>query len=230
MKISIYQIENGNDALFENMNYISGHGGFSSDIYRCVYHGDVDSETPEEVFSEFNHVTDGTYQGHSFSVSDVVVFEDSGKAYFCDSIGFKEVDFDKSKAAEMYGIRVLMFRPGKEPVVTWVRDELDDLQRAVADGSSGEYFEDSLIEVTSPFSDNCVVVGNKEAKLIGMKGTRRIFGEVYCGPIFFVGTDEDGSFCGLTDAQVNYYSKEYKNPETFTDEEIKPGGLFWSFL
>lgn len=59
-----------------------------NEVYACERE---DGITLEDLFYEFNMVHPGDFFGHSMSVSDVV--EIGGKAYFCDSIGFKECEW-----------------------------------------------------------------------------------------------------------------------------------------
>ena len=135
-------------------------------------------------------------------------------AYFCDTFGFKKIDFDTSLAQEADGLRVLEIRPCKPPFETRVPDTLESWQNAVS-----KVGEPSLMEVTYPFEDNAVVVGNEEAKINGMRGNRRLNGDVYCGQIFIVG-DNKGEFCDLTDDQIKKYSDMFAEPEDISDEEI----------
>ena len=51
----------------------------------------------------------------------------------------------------------------------YVKDDLAALQRAVSD-----HCEESFIEYTYPFEDDCMILGNEEAKLNGMEGNRRL--------------------------------------------------------
>ena len=81
--------------------------------------------------------------------------------------------------------------------------------------------ESSLMEVTYPFDDQCCVVGNEEAKLIGMQGNRHINGAVYAGPIYIIGYTGDGNFCDLTDAQTERYSKIFEKPEDISQSEVE---------
>lgn len=151
MRINIYQIDGDKDTnrvKFDSYRRTLENGGINPAIYKCVFHGDVEGDL-EDVYTLFNFPEHpGTYQGHSLSVSDVIeVIGDSEKVkegrYFVDSVGFKKVDFDSSQCAEMDGLRMLMIQPHKTPIVTYVKDELDDLQRAVSD-----HCEDSYIEYT----------------------------------------------------------------------------------
>ena len=133
----------------------------------------------------------GTYQGHSLSMSDIVELEEDivssrgattmKGCYFCDSVGFKNIKFDTDKCEKMDGLRTLMILPHEKPIETRVVDELESWQKAVS-----RQGEDSMMEVTYPFEDNAVVVGNEEAKLIGMEGNRRFGESIYAGPLFIV--------------------------------------------
>ena len=68
-------------------------------------------------------------------ISSVVLCNDiEVGSYFVDHVGFKKLDeFDTTKCAEMDGLRMLMIQPHRTPIVTFVREDIDDLQRAVSD-------------------------------------------------------------------------------------------------
>ena len=136
--------------------------------------------------------------------------------YFCDSIGWQKIEFDKAQATEMYGIRMLMILPHHPPIETYVKDELDSLQMAVSD-----HGEDSYIEYTYPFDDDCMILGNEEAKLIGMEGNRRLGESIYAGPIFITRDDGVGGLCSLTDEQVTKYSEMFAEPHDISPEETQ---------
>ena len=203
MRINIYQIDGEKDTSrvkFSGYDETMKHGGIISHNYKCVFHGDVDGDL-ETVYSLFNtEERPGTYQGHSLSVSDIVeVIGDSDGvepgSYFVDSIGFEKLpDFDSTQCAEMDGLRMLMIQPHRTPIVTYVKDDLAFLQRAVSD-----HCEESYIEYTYPFDDDCMILGNEEAKLCGMEGNRRLFGSVFAGPIFITRDNGEGDLCALTD-------------------------------
>lgn len=106
MKIKIYQIDsnkdNGKLKFLNYKNTIKRTGGMiASDSYSCVYSGEVDCKGVEDVYRKFNVGKPDSFKGHSMSVSDVVevVKSDEIKSgfYFCDSIGFKMVDFEPKK-------------------------------------------------------------------------------------------------------------------------------------
>lgn len=145
--------------------------------------------------------------------------------YFFDHIGFKKLDeFDTTKCAEMDGLRMLMIQPHRTPIVTYVKDELDDLQRAVSD-----HCEDALIEYTYPFDDDCMVLGNEEAKLNGMEGNRRLGDSIYAGPIFITRDNGVGGLCSLNDEQVIKYSEMFAEPHDISQDEVEADSGF-SFI
>ena len=283
MRINIYQIDGDKDSKrvkFDGYERTLENGGIDPSIYKCVFHGYVDAQGLDDIYSIFNtfeHPHTQTFQGHSLSVSDIIEIEgdvpeifgkiiyfndgkeyvdpqgttvfytDSAKYYedlnaerqlsrsihaeiledqhlktceegffFCDNIGWKPVNFDKSQTAEMDGVRMLMILPHKVPVVTYVKDELDSLQLAVSD-----HGEEALIEYTYPFDDDCMVLGNEEAKLIGMEGNRRLGESIYAGPIFITRDDGVGGLCSLTDEQVTKYSEMFAEPHDISPEETQ---------
>jgi hypothetical protein len=144
--------------------------------------------------------------------------------FFCDNVGWKKVDFDTSQTEEMDGVRMLMILPHRPPVVTYVKDNLHDLQMAVSD-----HGEEALIEYTYPFDDDCMVLGNEEAKLNGMEGNRRLYGSIYAGPIYITRDDGVGGLCSLTDEQVQQYSEMFAEPHDISDEETQSDVGFTSF-
>ena len=144
--------------------------------------------------------------------------------FFCDNVGWKKVDFDTSQTEEMDGVRMLMILPHRPPVVTYVKDNLHDLQMAVSD-----HGEEALIEYTYPFDDDCMVLGNEEAKLTGMEGNRRLYGSIYVGPIYITRDDGVGGLCSLTDEQVQQYSEMFAEPHDISDEETQSDVGFTSF-
>ena len=103
MKYEIYQLntdlEIGVEMLYMDYdwNLSKGHQ-ITADKYLKVYEGETvsnDTAILECLYTMFNLNHPADFKGHSMSVSDVVVLD--GKAYYCDSIGFKELPgfFDK---------------------------------------------------------------------------------------------------------------------------------------
>jgi hypothetical protein len=103
-QFSIYQLRRSDDLhgiRFESFDYLQ-RNGIPCDIrnYDLVYSGHMrPNETLESLFYKFNMKHPEDFQGHSLSVSDVVVIKERGKstAHYVDSFGFKQVDrFEKS--------------------------------------------------------------------------------------------------------------------------------------
>ena len=151
-------------------------------------------------------------------ISSVVLRNDiEVGSYFVDHVGFKKLDeFDTTKCAEMDGIRMLMIQPHRTPIVTYVKDELDALQNAVSD-----HCEDALIEFTYPFDDDCIILGNEEAKLNGMEGNRILVDAIYAGPIFVTKDNGVGGLCSLNDAEVQKYSEVFAQTYDISPEEVQ---------
>lgn len=151
-------------------------------------------------------------------ISSVVLRNDiEVGSYFVDHVGFKKLDeFDTTKCAEMDGLRMLMIQPHRTPIVTFVIEDIDDLQRAVSD-----HGEDSRIQYTYPFDDDCMVLGNDDAKCIGMEGNRRFGESIYAGPIFITRDNHNSGLCSLTDEQVQKYSEMFAEPQDISQDEVQ---------
>lgn len=66
-----------------------------------------------------------------------------------------------------------------------------------------------------------MVLGNDEAKCIGMEGNRRFGNSIYAGPIFITRDDVVGGICSLTDEQVQKYSEMFAAPHDISPEEVQ---------
>ena len=108
MNIRIYQVNLGRDYKhiafqgLEELEQFQGSKELDSSIYDCAFAGQVDCKGLEEIFQRFNIDHPEGYKGRSLSVSDMVEITESDDLgpgfYFCDSVGFKKVDFDAEKA------------------------------------------------------------------------------------------------------------------------------------
>ena len=102
----IYQIRDDlpdrHERMFQNLATLQSDGkDVISDAYSAVYEGSLDGTESEKsaqqvldgLFEKFNIAHPDDFRGHSMSVSDVVVLQENGveKAYYVDSLGFKEV-------------------------------------------------------------------------------------------------------------------------------------------
>lgn len=219
MKIKVFQINDEldkNNVIFRSYeNTCNIIGGVDPNIYKTIFDGIVEAETLEDVFVMCNNDHPVGYNGHSMSVSDIIQLED-GSCYFCDSVGFKYLDrFDSSKVEPIVGHRMLVIEPHKEPYEMVIPDGLSPLQQAVS----------GYIEATYPFDDNAFIIGNEEAKLIGLEGNRRIGDSIYAGTILIVADDGHGGTTDLTDDQIEKYSNMFKIPDDITPEDVQ--GDLW---
>lgn len=93
MKYEIYQLDmnlesvKNSHKLFERWDWLQKFdGGFNFEEYKKVYEGEIESGFDqivlENLFQKFNLSHPLDFQGHSLSVSDVVIFD--GKKYYCD--------------------------------------------------------------------------------------------------------------------------------------------------
>lgn len=97
-KYFIYQLKDTDAARnirFEDLNGLHRTGGFADrSNYELVYSAALlPGNTLEKLYEKFNVNLPRSFKGHSLSVSDIIVLNKGGKetAYYCDSIGFKEV-------------------------------------------------------------------------------------------------------------------------------------------
>ena len=230
MRIRIFQINHDRDP--ERMKFASFQewGGKPVDAarYDRVFAGEIVGKNLEDVFRTFNSEPQHPLlRGHSLSVSDVVevqapVGDLKPGFYFCDSVGFEQIDFDPEQAQIPDKLcRILFLEPHRRPYESEIVDELSCLQKAVG----------GRIEFTYPFDDNAIICGNDEAKLERLEGNRRVYSSVYAGNIFLVGDDGEGGLTSLTDEQIQKYSEMFAQPEDISEEEVQAdtGFTFYGF-
>ena len=223
MKIKVFQVDPERDPYgIKFRSYecaLRCAGEVNPGAYKTVFDGNVDAQDLEDVFAVLNFSQPVGYNGHSLSVSDIVEIDGSG-CFYCDSFGFQELkDFDASKVAPIAGHRMLVIEPHKEPYEMVIPDGLEPLQQAVG----------GWIECTYPFDDNAYVIGNEEAKLIGLEGNRRINGGIYAGTILIAGDDGEGGTMDLTNEQIQRYTEMFKTPEDITPEEVQ-NDIWYAFI
>lgn len=214
MKIGIYQIDTERDkgrVKFSGLKELTKYRGINEidpTIYTEVFSGEVGCENLEDVYMLFNTAVPPLHRGHSLSVSDIVATADG--AYYCDSVGFRKVNFDGSKAQKPDNLlKAVYIEPEKAPYVAEVEDTLRGMQRAV--GGRIELIDNG---------DGTVSVCNGEAKLIGLQGTRRIEYSVIAGPILILGTEGE-RFRSLTEEETEKYMKKFEEVEEIGEEEVK---------
>lgn len=141
MQIKIFQVNMDRDAdriAFESMDYLQRYGQtVRPELYDKLFEGEVGCGNLEDVFQMFNLSHPAGYRGRSLSVSDVVAVSDpdtgAERYYFCDSIGFKEIEFDASKARPLQEntIRVVLVEPGKQARIADIEGSLEGYYRAI---------------------------------------------------------------------------------------------------
>ena len=128
LDIKIYQINisrDTNSVKFMSYDSIEKYQGTSvvdSSIYDKIWAGSVEAATLEDVYTIFNTAHPADFTGHSLSKSDVVevIVRDTGDKpssyfYYCDTTGFKRIDFEPEKCS--YGEHII-----KEPKISlWGR-------------------------------------------------------------------------------------------------------------
>ena len=97
-RYGIYQIIDsspGREYEFMNLNFIERHGyQVRKEDYELIYSNEMHyGDTLDSLYEKFNIAHPADYTGHSLSVSDIVVLNENGnvKAYFVDSISFREL-------------------------------------------------------------------------------------------------------------------------------------------
>lgn len=220
MKIRVFQIDHEkdkNNLAFMNNDFTQEHGGIDSSIYRQVYGGTVSCRNLEEVFELCNSdkMPPG-YFGESMSVSNVIeICEGKNKGfYFCDSAGFKPIDFDISQTDHKDMMRILIIEVGKAPYEAEIRHNINAMQSVVGGRFEAIYFE--------PLND-AVALCNEEYLFYDYEPNRVIGGSLVRGTAFISGntfTGEGWDSCSLTDEQISKYSKMFDMPELKPEEEI----------
>ena len=102
-RICIYQINRERDKNrvmfcgFAEKEKLTGETEVDPQIYDLVYTGEVCCRSLEDIFHIFNGEYPPDYKARSLSVSDVVEIVDSKNIekgfYFCDTFGYKKIDF-----------------------------------------------------------------------------------------------------------------------------------------
>lgn len=223
MFIKLYQINMSRDKArmcFESMEFINAYcETIHPESYDEVFKGIVDCNNLEDVYRMFNaDDRPGTDQFRSLSVSDVVAVcdpdTDDERYYFCDSIGFKEIEFDASKAKPLQKntIRVVLVEPGKQARIADIEASLEGYYRAIGADT---------IQAVYPFEEEVCIICDDEGKLTGRKLNRALRDEdtkeVYdiIAGTFFVCSFKEPRYTSLNTEQQRKYLNLYKWPEAF---------------
>lgn len=112
-------------------------------------------------------------------------------------------------------MKVVMVEPNKPAYITEIGSDYESLRDTVGGLIEPIYY------LNNP---NAVMVGNEEAKLIGMEGNRRFGGSIVAGPFFICGEEmtEDGAdFCSLSDELCEKYVEQFAIPEEIPQHEVE---------
>ncbi|MGM9669481.1 MAG: DUF3846 domain-containing protein [Faecousia sp.] len=225
MNVRVYQINPDRDknrVMYERLDDLARYQGSSKvdeSLYDRVLRADVDCDNLEQLYTMLNLSGHPLHHGGQMKVSDVVVTDEG--AFYCDRLGFVEIGFDESKAQIPEGMmRVLYVEPGKVPYETEIPNCLEAGQQAVK----------GLIDLVY-LGHGAILVCNDEGKLIGMDGNRVLDnGTIIAGPFFITG-DGGENFCSLSDAQTEYFTQRFQEPEVISQEDVQAdtGFIFYSF-
>lgn len=232
MKIKIFQIDKDRDTnnvmflAYERLERFQGSKEIDSNIYDMVYEKDMDCKNLEDVYAKFNIDHPQDYRARSLSVSDIVQVCESNEIkpgfYFCDSVGFKEVEFEPNQCQvkymeeeEMDKIFVLYVQVGKYPEVVEIENTLEAKQNLVG----GD------IEQFCPYDDECAIIVNEYGKIEGLPLNRAVYFDpdkkdrmmdIMAGDFFVCGAPyESSEFESLSPEMTEKYMNMFKYPERF---------------
>lgn len=109
MNVRIFQLPAGHDRIFRGFDEkhypnLRDYKEVYSYTHPYVMADDI-PDFLEDVFAKFNIRHPQDFKGHSLSVSDIVVleFEDTSRVFFCDIVGWKELDPEKMGYIKLVG-------------------------------------------------------------------------------------------------------------------------------
>ena len=110
-------------------------------------------------------------------------------------------------------MKVVMVEPNKPAYITEIGSDLASMQEAVG----------GLIEPIY-FLGDAIMVGNEEAKLIGLDGNRRFGNNIVAGPFFICSekmTEDVAVFCSLSDELCEKYVQHFAQPQEISQDEVQ---------
>ena len=110
-------------------------------------------------------------------------------------------------------MKVVMVEPNKPAYITEIGNDLASMQEAVG----------GLIEPIY-FLGDAIMVGNEEAKLIGLDGNRRFGNNIVAGPFFICSermTEDGAVFCSLSDELCEKYVQHFAQPQEISQDEVQ---------
>lgn len=217
MEIRVYQVNTDRDyeeIAFMPYSYAEQHG-IDPYAYDKVYDGEMDANSLEDVFRLLNtgRFPEG-YLGRSLSVSDVCEVITNGQSdfYYCDSVGFKKIEFDptETQKPKEEEITVVALLPGKPAQIALLQNNLPSQQAFVG----------GLIECVYPWDEAVCMVVNEEGKINGMQLNRALYSEdgemidIIAGAAFICDCSGE-DFGSLTEEQQQRYLQMFRDPELF---------------
>ncbi len=216
MNIKIYQINTQRDMNlvkylhYEHLDSFQETNDINASIYDEVFSGEVEASNLEDIYRIFNTEGHPLHRGHSLSISDVVTTEEG--AFYCDSAGFKKVEFDEKLTSKPDNLmRIVYVEPHKAPYVAEVAHTLEAEQRAV--GGDIEAIDND---------DGTCIIGNAESKFMGLEGNRYLDdGHSIMAGAFFICGSTESDFRGLTDEEVTKYMDRFAEPDDISQDEVE---------
>ena len=211
MRFKIYEIDHIKDKDKISFMPLKTVDKVDPSIYKMTFDAEADISEPEDAFLLFNQEGHPLHNGHSMSVSDVIVMNNA--AYYCDSFGFKKIEFNETMVDTSDLIRILYVQPHKAPYIAEIPNTLEAFQRAV-----GGYID----QVGN--HDATAIICDENAKLHHKEGNRYLDGGgIVAGSFVIVGLgDED--WRSLTNEEIKRYSDKYAEapdiPQKETDNDI----------
>ena len=108
-------------------------------------------------------------------------------------------------------MKVVMVELNKPAYVTEIGNDYKSIHNAVGGLIEPIYYLDE---------PRAVMVGNEEAKLLGMEGNRRFNDGIVAGPFFICG-DNGEEFCSLPDDLCEKYVQRFAVPESISQDEVE---------
>ena len=110
-------------------------------------------------------------------------------------------------------IKVVMVEPGKPAYTTEIDNDLKAMQKIVGGNIEVIYW-----------LDDALMIGNDEAKLIGLEGNRKFGDDIIAGTFFICGetvTNGEHDFYSLPDDLCEKYLQQFSVPESITQDEVE---------
>lgn len=208
MNIRIYQIDLDKDTDRVAFDSYRTDRPVDGSIYEKTFEGETPDNNLEDVYQRFNVAHPAGYTGRSLSVSDVVetVEPDGSRFFYCDSIGFQEIEF--TPPVPENAMTVVLCEPGKVARIAEIDGSLKGMQAVVG----------GFIEAVYPYEDPVALICNEEGKVNrldlnrGLKDPDGHLYDIVAGTFFVAGCGEE-DFISLTEEQQQKYLEQFKYPE-----------------